>query len=1023
MNFKALGRGTNTINQHCSRLSAVLYLFLCLLFLFSAPGLVAQVQEQIPELAAESGQEPAEEPEVVTVSLPASYQMAMALATPGLRENALLDLAVAAKVLSRVEEGLDIDHTALAKNYLDDRAWLQMLVDRYGWAQPRSSVLDPAAWLVLEELQQHDHEDMALIFPGRSPESDLIHEVFQRAAERLAAANLPFLLLEIEPEAITIWDTFLQLTGSEGSRDAAWKVVEDAWFTGRQIPPPQVLDDDSEDGMPVDEMVVESDSQAMSTLTMGSVDTGPPDSAGLVQLRYAMLNDMQQLGMTGNTRARAQVRKTLYLVSLIDGLHEGRYLEFIQGLLAITSGLLETPADVEEMFSLVDWLVMELPAISAHYAVDFARVDPGLNKAMAAAYEVLMIIANSDGTGPHNEDSSVSDSDTGNSDTSSSVVYDIDVDASRRLLANAVAQLALLIPDMAYYFDTPVRGRISEEINICISIAVAVGDDGISTMSRRQFDACMETLLQLADQDTRSTELSGDMNGPFMSDTLRRELSITPWQRINYGIGYLHERYSTDCEPPPDALPNPLEWAVLANTMAWFAEDAPVYFQTPENEARLTKMRTIGEQLILGMAEQSKCFAAAGTGINDPVSRSMVNYELALRELDLGVESAEADFRIQRLKPGADISLAEDASQATGYRPDDLVIEPCNKQEICEMSGSLTTTRALIGLFPDQYLLAEQSGMGRIEICYRNMEWVQRRLELVRPDDENVANYFGYLGFDLVGRYIEKGQVSDIFGFRFTSPQEHHYLFAQTSEDVLNDSCPVEWVGSRVVTPLREKRGGIVPNRLTYLAASRKLPSRLLQNNWDRGAEWRDWFVTGIGVSSLEISSAPEITSRLNQHLQSLYQAEQAEIYQRILLPSIRNSEGEDVSLFDEMSQVSIAKSMIRMQMMLFYPESLLNIDSLRMAVAGDAGLLEGRTLRRFRVDNVALTSVNGIAQQRLDALREVWFKQPEAVRRQGSVPASLMHALTRLNLLYRQFFASRPEPLQEIEVTAQPLH
>jgi hypothetical protein len=311
--------------------------------------------------------------------------------------------------------------------------------------------------------------------------------------------------------------------------------------------------------------------------------------------------------------------------------------------------------------------------------------------------------------------------------------------------------------------------------------------------------------------------------------------------------------------------------------------------------------------------------------------------------------------------------------------------------------------------------------MGRIEICYRDMEWVQRRSELVRPDDENVANYFGYLGFDLVGRYIEKDQVSDIFGFRFTSPEEQHYLFAQTSEDVLNDSCPVEWVGSRVVTPLREKRGGIVPNRLTYLAASRKLPSRLLQNNWDRGAEWRDWFVTGIGVSALEMPPIPDITARLNQHLQSLYQAEQAEIYQRILLPTARNSEGDDVSLFDEMSQVSIAKSLIRMQMILFYPESLSNSDDIRMAVAGDEGLLEGRTLRRFRVDNVPLTSVKGIAHERLDQLREAWSGQPEAVRRQGSVPASLMHALTRINILYRQFFASRPEPLQEIEVTARP--
>ena len=58
--------------------------------------------------------------------------------------------------------------------------------------------------------------------------------------------------------------------------------------------------------------------------------------------------------------------------------------------------------------------------------------------------------------------------------------------------------------------------------------------------------------------------------------------------------------------------------------------------------------------------------------------------------------------------------------------------------------------------------------------------------------------------------------------------------------------------------------------------------------------------------------------------------------------------------------------------------------------------------------------------RQRLDQLRQAWTKQPETVRLQGSVPASLMHALTRINILYRQFFTSRPEPLQEVKVTAQ---
>ena len=229
-------------------------------------------------------------------------------------------------------------------------------------------------------------------------------------------------------------------------------------------------------------------------------------------------------------------------------------------------------------------------------------------------------------------------------------------------------------------------------------------------------------------------------------------------------------------------------------------------------------MRNIGEEIVLAMVEQAECLAASGTGINDLVSRIMIDYEIALRELDSGIEDAEVDFRTRRLKPGADVEFEKGANQKTAYRPDNLVIAPCNAQAVCEMSGNLSATRALIGLFPDEYLIADQTGMGQIEICYRNMEWAQRRSELVRADDENVANYFGHLGFDLVGRYLEDDEVSDIFAYRFTGPQEHHYLFAQASEEVLSDSCPVKWVGSRTITPLRVDRGGIVPNRLTYLA-------------------------------------------------------------------------------------------------------------------------------------------------------------------------------------------------------------
>ena len=1075
MNIQALRSKADSIIQQYSRRWSVPWLLICVLILTVPSGLLAQVQEQSEQptselvqeptegLVEEPVEEPVEDPVEVIVALPDSHQMAEAVATPEYRQQALLDLAVAANVMSvartKTEFEVEVDHAALAQSFLDDRAWLHMLVDRYGWVQPRSLVLDPAAWLVREELQQHDLEDSAVVFPGHAPKTVLLYQVFQRARARLAVANLPNLLLEVEADTIGIWDTFLQLTRTQESTDAAWKVVEDALFPDGQLPSPVVLDDSSQDHEAVieemliedapHEAVIEDIPLAMSKLVSSTVTANLPDSRELKQLRLTLLEKMSLLTGEEDSRARDQVRKLLYLTSIVDGLHEERYFDFIQGLLSITSSLLEIPVNSGETVSLVNWLVTELPAISLHYAVDFARVDPRFNTTLAVCYDVLLKIASSNASTandlaagePAGEESADSVTTTADAAIDDSVgldpvvddsatqalvtddpdIFVSDIKVSRGLLAKAVAQLSLLIPDMGYYFETPVRARIVEEIDICISIGASLDDDGGSAMTRRQFDACMETMLQLAEKETRLAELSGNMDGPFTTDSLRRELNVTPWQRINYGIGYLHDRYSVDCQPPVEPLPNPLEWAVLATTMAWFAQYSPEFVNTLENEARVTKMRSIGEQLILGLTEQSACFANAGPGVNDPVSRAMTDYELALRELDLGIEQAEADFRTERLSTGADISLELDASQRTSYRPDDLLIEPCDRQAVCDMSGSLSTTRALIGLFPEEYLVAEQTGMGQIEICYRNMEWVRRRSKLVRADDENVANYFGHLGFDLMGRYVENDEISDIFGFRFTSQDEYHYLFAQTSEDVLNDSCPVEWVGSKIVTPLRVDRGGIVPNRLTYLAASRSLPSRLLQNNWDKGAEWRDWFVTGIGVSKLEVPEAPEIMIPLNQHLQSLYQAEQAEIYQRVLLPTARNSEGDDVSLFDEMSQVSIAKALMRMQMMLFYSESMFNSDRIRTAIAGDGGLLEGRTLRRFREDNVALTSVNRIALERLNKLREVWLKQPGAVRRQGSVPTSLMHALSRIDILYREFYTSRPEPLQEIEVTAQP--
>jgi len=414
MNIQARQSRVGIKEPKCGSGFFAFWFSVCALFLSCPAALVAQGDEQQPAAVADAGSEPVKEIAELTVALPDSHEMALALATPGSRSRALLDLASAMNTLNRADGDSSVDHAALAQHFLDDRAWLQLLVDRYGWTAPHSAILDPAAWMVLLELQQNDLEGMDFVFPGRVPEAILIYQVFHRAGERLAAANLPVLLFGIEANATSIWDIFLQLTSPEGVSDPAWKAVENALRTnqGMQVPLPQ----QEESQKPVAADVL----QAMSKLVSGAVDEGPPDVLELVRLRYSLLSAMPELdGIEGMLAS-----DVLYLSILIDGLHRGRYFEFARGLLSITSGLLEKGEPADETFSLVDWLVLELPAISVHYASDFAKIDPRLNAVMAATYGVLRNIVDPDGK-------------------------NFDVKASRAILADVVAQLALLVPDMA----------------------------------------------------------------------------------------------------------------------------------------------------------------------------------------------------------------------------------------------------------------------------------------------------------------------------------------------------------------------------------------------------------------------------------------------------------------------------------------------------------------------------------------------------------------------------------------------
>jgi hypothetical protein len=945
--------------------------------------------------------------------LPGTRELAAALSDPGLRTETLLTLVALQNLADygRFARAHEVEEYVL--RFQEERAWLERLSERYPVVPLRSSLMDPAAWLLLLELDQYDLSPGPAVSPFGPGTGELLGALFDTSNEAAAATILPELLSRVEFESASLWRRVLEQAETNVALARVLAELSEEWFdlwAAAEPPAPVALDPE-----PGIEAVL-----ALFEAAAGmALRDGPPDALDLKRLRFQLLTRMQDLSWQ-------EANDAAYLLGLanaVESLYLGRYLAFNETMLWVAAGLLASelpdseppeqahgsgpfpplpPIELEPLpgefvppppyrSRLPDVLTDLLPALSQSFSSDFDRVDPRLNIVLASVFDVVHYIRS--GQGDPNQLSSL-----------------------RFALADAVAQLTLLAPDMDYYFSQPVRVDIAEEINICISLSSSREQQNEFPLSREEFDRCIHGLASLASTGVSKTELAGDPDGPFGLEQLQRELDLSPWQRINFVLGYLLDTHDTGCAPPEQALPNPLEWASIVTVMTWLARQSPVYFQSPENEILVNGLRSQGRELLSSLARQVDCIAGSGGGLNDPLVRTLADYRDDFEALVEGMREEELAFREQRLAAGADIVLSDGAAQRTGYRPQGLAIGPCDPTTACEMVGSLDPGERLLDLFPEVYRVAEQAGMGTIGLCYDNVRWVDRRAEPVREDDPHVANYHGRFSFDLFGTFDDGGEKRRVFGYRFSSPDEYHYLFGPSGEEVLDAACPMEWVGTRIVTGLGDRTAiRVVPDRLTYLAAARNLPSTLFAANWTRNQQWRDAFPDGPGVEGLELEPDAGFTQRLSLYLEGLYRAEQAAVYTALLNPPPRSWRGVPSSLHGTLREVDTRKELLRAQLSLFYPLTQLDSDEIRSLLEGVAGLPDTQSVRAARRENVPVSSIAATGLERVESMRGAWSRQPEAVRRMGSAAISLVHAIVRLDALHRDFFEPPAEPPQPV--------
>jgi hypothetical protein len=543
-------------------------------------------------------------------------------------------------------------------------------------------------------------------------------------------------------------------------------------------------------------------------------------------------------------------------------------------------------------------------------------------------------------------------------------------------LSDAYARLALFIADAAYYLDQPVREDIRQAMAQCNLDPLLVGP-----LPRESFEACLERLTGLIINELDREELIGGF-GPFASAFLRREMGLVSWQRANYLDGHLAWRLQEPCDPPPWI--NTLEWSILLQYLAQWVPQRPVFFGTQRWQSAIDVIASTGTGLQQGQAAWLDCMTGMGSERRDPVQRLLRRLVQSHAALSSAIEQATQQFMTEVTRPGADADLDGDADQVTAYRPEGLTVIPCPELEACGARAELPVSRALLGLFPNAYLLADQLGMGQLQLCYGNVSWVDREARPARSGDRRVANYHGRLSFELHGSFSQGQDQVTVFRQRLTSGELQHYLFASSEPEVLDMACPRTLAGEPIASRLPENRPGLVPNRLTYFVSTPTTAEAQLLANWDRGAEWRDWFVTGGRVEVVEQESGTDLLLAVEAQLSSLSSRRERQLSSRML--STLTEAAEDPVVV-AMSDIVEYTALLRRIIELHYPRVVRHQDGLRALLAGDAGLLTRDRVRQMRDAGLPMAQVPMLGRERLESLAGLWSSLPQALR-EGGQPA-----------------------------------
>lgn len=482
------------------------------------------------------------------------------------------------------------------------------------------------------------------------------------------------------------------------------------------------------------------------------------------------------------------------------------------------------------------------------------------------------------------------------------------------------------IKNPGVYFGHPLRADLQQNLEVCLNVSVKQNPEPPVPIGANQYDSCFEDFLRWGTDWASSGNLSGNLIRLDNSNSINRALELPSVQVINNLA--MQAAAEVGCQQQLSAKYNAVEWALAAETMAWFHDRWPGLMAAADSHIDINALLVTG----LNLHRYPDCVEQA-----QPLAAQFSLLQTKWERLKQEIISHVKQYTETELKPGNDVDLFQSIEQKSKYIPENFVIGPCAVTQACGAYVVLEPSNELLNLFPNHLKLAEQFGLGSLEICYDQVEWQQRKTTPTHLENNKIANFEGQLYLQLNGRFNDQ----TVFTKPLLSEQRHVYLFGENNQETLDMACPISLIGKQINTTLDRGTFGLFPNRLTFLTAQKVDINAVIRSNW---SDWQTQLSQDPeGFSYFDEMNGMKAT--LNDALLGHVNDLQQQIYRKLITNNFSRTNDSALSkaAFDFLTHRKLLTHMATG----LYPQRYASSTTLRQALSGQQRLVDMNFFRQ----------------------------------------------------------------------------